>query len=200
MGFIINKSYSRDIKSIDNFYARIEQVTVERLPGTAYAMIQYFRSREDATKYTMGYSRETWETELNTIPFESFPLDFDEETLIDGVSFKMPEPYTTGFRIGCYGFYFPLGDLEETVNEEYEMIDSFVEMPYIDFDDDGNPVEMTKQIPCKDRVLIKSTPVVKTKINIMQPELLENPYKYLYTRIKPELEKIFGEGSIIDDL
>lgn len=200
MGFIINKSYARENAAIDNFYARIEQVTIERLPGTIYAMIQYFKSKEDAAKYTMKYSRETWETELADIPGDSFPLDFDEDTLVGGEPFQMPEPYQTGFRIGCYGFWFPLGENEETTHEEYEMVDGFVDMPYIDFDDDGNPIESVKKVPCKDRVLVSSTKVVKTRINIMHEEMLKNPYKFLYEKMKPELEKIFGKGFILDDL
>ncbi len=200
MGFIINKSYVRDSISVDNFYARIQQYSVERFPGTAYAMIQYFESKEAAEGYTMGYSRTSYEHELEDVKPENFPIEIDADAIIGGEPFVMPEPLVDAFRVATYGFWFPLGDKENVMEEFYEMQDSFVEMPYVDFDDDGNPVQATKQVPCKKRVLVNAKVIEKHAINIMTPEFMLNPYAFLYKRLKPELEKIFGEGSIIDDL
>lgn len=200
MGFIINKSYARDSVSTDTFYARIQQYSVERFPGTAYAMIQYFKSKESAAGYTMQHARTTYEHELEDVKPENFPIEIDANAIIGGDAFVMPEPLVDSFRIATYGFWFPLGDKVNVIEEFHEMQDSFVEMPYVDFDEDGNPVQAIKQVPCKKRVLVNAKAVEKHVINIMTPEFMLNPYAFLYTRLKTELEKIFGKGNVIDDL
>jgi hypothetical protein len=200
MGFIIKKSYSRDNKEITEFYARIQQYTVERFPGTAYAMVQYFIDKEAAEGYTMKYARNTFQHEMEPLKHENFPIDISEDCIIGGEPFKMPDPIHDDFRISCFGFWFPLGEPAKVTEEQYEMQDSTVEMPYVDFDEDGNPVQATKTIPCKNRVLVKSEIVDRHITNHMLPEFMENPYAFLYKRLKPELEKIFGEGSVVDDL
>lgn len=200
MGFIIKKSYSKDNVAIEEFYARIQQFSVERFPGTAYAMIHYFKSKEAAKDYQMDYARTSFQYELENVPTASLPIDINETCLIGGEPFKLDGPVHADFRVDCFGFWFPLGEKKIVLEEKYEMQDSVVDMPYVDFDDDGNPVQAVKQIPCKNRVLVESNEVERHVIDHVFPEFMENPYKFLYTRLKPELEKIFGEGSVIDDL
>ena len=197
MGFKIKKSYQRDSKELESFYCRIEMYVLDRLAGTAYALLQYYRDQELAKGYTNKYSRETHSPSLEGIPAESFPLIMDEEAKIGGEVFKI-EPEFSDFRVQSYGFYFPLGTMVKEEHHEFEEVEVQIEQKYVDFDDDGNPVEMVKMIPSMEKRIVKTEIVERCIADMKLPEFQQNPHKWLYTRLKPELQKIFGENAVED--
>lgn len=197
MGFKIKKSYKRNSQPLESFYSRIEMYVVDRLAGTAYALLQYYKDEEAAKDYSNKYSRETHSPDLSGIPSESFPMILDGEAEIDGVPFKI-EPEFSDFRVQAYGFYFPLGKMVKEEKHEFEEIEVQIEQKYVDFDDDGNPVEMTKMIPSVEKRIVKTEVIERCVADTKLPEFQQNPHKWLYTKLKPELEKIFGEGTIED--
>lgn len=197
MGFKIKKSYKRNSEPLESFYCRIEMTVTDRLSGTAYALVQYYKDSEAAAGYSNKYSRETHGPDLSNIPAESFPLALDEQALIGGEPFKI-EPEFADFRVQAYGFYFPVGEMVKEEEHEYEEVVVELEQKYVDFDDDGNPVEKIKKIPSTEKRIVKTTIVERCIANVRHPEFLQNPHKWLYIRLKPELEKIFGTGSIED--
>jgi hypothetical protein len=197
MGFLIKKSYKRNSEPLESFYARIEMYVVDRLAGTAYALIQYYRDAESAKGYSNKYSRETHSPDLSNIPAESFPLPIDEETEIGGQLFTL-EPQFADFRVQSYGFYFPLGEMVKEERHEFEEVETEIEQKYIDFDDDGNPVEKIKKTPLLEKRIVSTEIVERCVANHQLPEFQQNPSAWLYKKLKPELEKIFGEGTIED--
>lgn len=199
MGFNIKKSYQRDGAPLDSFYCRIEMYVVDRLAGTAYALVQYFKDAELAKGYQNKYTRESHSPSLAGIDKESFPLLIDEKAKINGVDFKL-EPDVTDWRVSCYGFYIPLGELVQEEKHEFETVDVEIQQKYVDFDDDGNPVQKTKLIPSTEQRIVNTELVQRCIINVQLPEFQQNPYEWLYVKIKPELEKIFGEGSVEDHI
>jgi hypothetical protein len=197
MGFLIKKSYKRNSEPLESFYCRIEMTVTDRLAGTAYALVQYYRDAEAAKGYSNKYSRESHGPDVSHVPAESFPLIVDEQTEIGGEQFKLEDLFTD-FRVTCHGFYFPVGEMVKEERHEFEEVEVEIEQKYVDFDDDGNPVEKIKKIPSTEKRIVSTEIVERCIANTQHPEFQQNPYKWLYVRLKPELEKIFGEGSVED--
>ena len=201
MGLIINKSYQRDTITYDSMYVRIDMVTIEKMGGTAYAYVSYFKDKAAADSIKPTYTRETWERKFpDDIDPVSMPLIFDTDSLIGGAPFVAPTPFFDDFRYGINGFFFPLGAQVQVAQDFYDLVDTEEDQPFIDFDADGNPVQSTRKVVVKKKVLTKTENMTRTQVNMMDPEFIQDPYKFLYVRLKPELEKIWGVGTVQDSI
>jgi hypothetical protein len=201
MGLIINKSYQKNDVSYPSFYVRIDQVTIEKMGGTAYAYVSYFKDKAAADDIKPKYTRETWERKFpDDVDATSLPFHLDAETLIGGAPFIEPTPFFDDFRTGINGFFFPIGTPVQVEQEFYDLIDTEEDQPFIDFDADGNPIQTTRKIVVKKKVVTKTETMTRTQVDLMNHEFLQDPYKFLYVRLKPELEKIFGAGSVSDEI
>lgn len=182
MALQINKEIETTNKGVvTNPYARIESYHIDKSFGIMRVSIALYSSEEDADKNKFVYIEDF----LN--PLERVSQSGPIATLInfDGQSINYPTL-----------FDFPLAVDETITEDEYQTQNLVRTVKYYDFDEDGNVIEKTREESYQDRVKIGTKSVTKSRIDFSV--IGSNPYAWAYTKLKPKLEEVFGEGNVID--
>jgi hypothetical protein len=182
MALQINKEIETINKgALSTSYARIEVYHIDKHIGVMRVSIALYVDKDDADKNKFVY-HEDFLDPLNRSS-QSGPIP----TLInvDGNSINYPTI-----------FDLPLSVDETVTEDEYQTQDLVRTVKYYDFDEDGNVIEKTREETYQDRVKTGTKSVTKSKIDLSV--IGSNPYEWAYSKLKPKLEEVFGEGNVID--
>jgi len=182
MALQINKEIETTNKGVvTNPYARIESYHIDKGIGIMRVSIALYSSKDEADQNGFVYIEDFLD------PLNRAPQPGPIATLInfDGDSINYPTI-----------FDFTLSVDETITEDEYQTQDLVRTVKYYDFDEDGNVIEKTREENYQDRVKIGTKSVTKSKIDLSV--IGSNPYAWAYTKLKPKLEEVFGEGNVID--
>ena len=181
MAIKITKSFTSPLLGeLTEAIVRIENYRIEKLTGEFQVTLAMFRNITDADTFKFQYV-EDLKRPLQARPKP--PIIVPPAILVDGVEKEYP----------TY-LIFPL-----TVDEVTdEMVNTYEDIKtietYIENDEDGNPVEKTREKTT--RVIASTDILIKHRIDITV--VGSDPYGWAYSKMKPYFEEIFGAENIID--
>lgn len=162
-------------------YFRIESYHIDKPMGFMVVSAALYVSKEEADGNKFVYHEDI--TDPLNRPFMPGPI----ATLItmDGAQLEYPTL-----------FDLPMSVSETLTEDVYETQNLVRTVKYFDFDENGEIIEKTREESYTDRVKTGTRETVKSKIDLSV--IGTDPYGWAYSKIKPLLERVFGEGNVID--
>ena len=176
MGLIIKNEIDTHIGAITNLYAVITQYRVHRRSGQIRANVEYFTSKE-----TYQSTLRKYVDEINP----NNPIDGSQLLVEDVVCYdKKDKPTEVKLPVHLdYNF-----SIEKEVEIPiFEIQKTEEEVPYVSFDKDGNEIKKTRNTIRHNQVQVR---VDKKIESVIDWGLVENPLKYIYTRLKEDLHSL----------
>ena len=178
MGFLVkSKVETIDGKSYDEFYVRIEGLIIQKFFGNFGVTVNHWDSEQSAKKFLGRYIEE------------------ETHSPVGQLSVGMKLPHETEFKDWpLYYTYWITGSEPVTVDFN-ETITEFETVEYVDFDENGNEVIMTKDVPYEKLHTVSVDLIYSTReIENYSGSLWELGYQ----KVKETYGNIFGIENIID--
>lgn len=176
MGLIIKNELDTSIGTITDLYAVVTQYRVHRRSGQIRANVEYFTSKQN---YQLTLLKYIGETQPNN------PIDGSQLLVEDVVCYdKKDKPTEVKLPIHLdYNF-----SIEKEVEIPiFEIQRTEEEVPYISFDKDGNEIKKLRNTIRHNQVQVG---VDKKIENVIDWGLVENPLKFIYTRLKEDIQSL----------
>lgn len=190
MALLINQEIITNNKGIlPHFYLKIETFNIDKLSGCVRVFSTPYTTGGDALSNSINCVM--LETSSGGKFFSNLDYSYDLSKTIDRtITFNGSEVFLTPLH------EFFLTKTVSVENKIYETVETEQQVTYYDFDENGNVIELTRNEMVPQKNLIGTEIVEMNEIDLSL--LGSNPYNWMYSNLKKEYEKIFGEGRVLD--
>jgi hypothetical protein len=179
MGFKLNLDLETSNGPSHEVYVRIESLVVNRVTAKARFQLTYWIDKDHATAFNREYVDEE---QRNMVGLVQERLLYFEDESSEGIEIIVPHM------------------IEEDIAEErvievpiYETKINTKEVPYTSFDENGDEITLLRTVTSEEQIKVGST---EEKRNVINISLVENIYKFGYSKVFNKLKEFFPENKI----
>jgi hypothetical protein len=192
MALLVNQEITSQTKgTLSSFYIKLEEFNIHKIEGVVYCVCGHYTDSSEALKNSINYKTFFDNENGGSVLISDSNIAYDKSLLIGG------EIYFNGNLISFPNYYkFDITRPVQVQEDVYENIESEEQVPYYDFDAQGNVIELTRTMNVTRSIKTGTVTLDRNQIDFNL--LTSNPYNWLYSQLKKEYENIFGVGNVLD--